>query len=287
MSEKNEQVVLSESAILVIAGAAHEANAAYCRAIGDDSQLSFAMAPDWQVASAIDGVKFHLANPDAGDDASHNNWMKMKKAEGWKYGETKDPDKKLHPCMVPFDQLPPEQRAKDTLFRSMVHALAPLFEGMENEIAKIPALDEEIAALKRQLRSQKGAATKARRQMVEMVEAAKPRAIKPMETGELADLLVGIDAAEEVVLAFSDGRRELKGIAPRQIWPAMLTAKRGRLHLAAGELLVTGPGGTEPSQVLAGVALLLDGVQVAWSPLERPMTMAPGVTLNLAPSVVF
>lgn len=108
----------------VIARVAHEANRAWCIAHGDLSQPRWEQAPEWQVRSAIDGVRFHRDNPDAGDSASHDNWMAEKARNGWVYGEVKDPDAKTHPCMVPFDQLPADQQAKDRLFRSVVHALA-------------------------------------------------------------------------------------------------------------------------------------------------------------------
>jgi hypothetical protein len=35
----------------------------------------------------------------------------------------KNPDKKEHPAIVPFDQLPPQEQAKDRLFRAVVRAL--------------------------------------------------------------------------------------------------------------------------------------------------------------------
>lgn len=114
--------------IIDIATVCHEANRAFCAALGDNSQPLWAEAPEWQKSSAVNGVKFHMENPNAGDEASHNNWLAEKRAAGWQYGETKDPDKKLHPCFVPFDQLPPEQQAKDALFRAVVNALRPLLE---------------------------------------------------------------------------------------------------------------------------------------------------------------
>lgn len=114
-----------------IAEAAHELNRAYCAALGDDSQQPWDDAPEWQRVSALAGVEFHIENPGAGDSASHDSWMAQKEAEGWKFGETKDAEKKEHPCMVPFDQLPSEQQAKDALFRQTVHALAPIFLEIE------------------------------------------------------------------------------------------------------------------------------------------------------------
>ena len=109
-----------------IAELAHETNRIYCDLLGDHSQHLWIGAPAWQKVSAIKGVEFHLNNTDAGPEASHNEWLRVKFAEGWKYGETKDPEKKEHPCCVPYSELPIEQRIKDTLFLSIVHALKPL-----------------------------------------------------------------------------------------------------------------------------------------------------------------
>lgn len=107
-----------------IAQVAHEVNRAYCASLGDTSQPAWADAPDWQRASALAGVDMHLANPDATPEASHISWYTQKLADGWVYGEVKDPEKKEHPCMVAYEQLPAAQRAKDYLFRGVVHALA-------------------------------------------------------------------------------------------------------------------------------------------------------------------
>lgn len=109
--------------ILKVAQVAHEANRAWCAVNGDYSQPSWDSAPEWQKASAVDGVRFHVDNPDAGDSASHDNWMAHKKADGWVYGEIKDPEAKTHPCMVPFEDLPREQQIKDALFRAIVHSI--------------------------------------------------------------------------------------------------------------------------------------------------------------------
>ncbi|MBE3035719.1 MAG: hypothetical protein IMZ70_01345 [Candidatus Atribacteria bacterium] len=109
-----------------IAELGHETNRAYCRLLADFSQRDWHDAPQWQKDSAISGVKFHLENPDATPSHSHEEWLRVKQDEGWKYGPVKDPEKKEHPCCVPYDDLPLEQRIKDTLFTSIVAALKPL-----------------------------------------------------------------------------------------------------------------------------------------------------------------
>ncbi|WP_205626241.1 RyR domain-containing protein [Enterobacter bugandensis] len=111
-----------EKIVDVIARTCHEANRAYCQSLGDDSQKPWDDAPEWQKESARNGVLFHL-NGDHGPEASHESWLAEKRAQGWKYGPVKDPEAKEHPCFVPYSELPPEQKAKDYIFRAIVHAL--------------------------------------------------------------------------------------------------------------------------------------------------------------------
>lgn len=114
--------ILTEDEIAVIC---HEANRALCITHDDYSQVSWCEAPEWQRDSAINGVKFRLDNPQTKQSASHENWMKLKISHGWVYGETKDEVKKTHPCLLPFEQLPPQQQAKGHLFCAIVDSLAP------------------------------------------------------------------------------------------------------------------------------------------------------------------
>lgn len=115
---------ISGTAAVNLARVCHEVNREWCAYNGDDSQPAWEDAPQWQKDSAIAGVRFVVGNPDAGDDASHNSWMRQKAADGWVYGETKDPEAKTHPCMVPFEELPREQQFKDRLFRTIVLSTA-------------------------------------------------------------------------------------------------------------------------------------------------------------------
>lgn len=107
----------------LIARTAHEVNRAYCQAIGDHSQPPWQDAPQWQRDSALSGVRYHLDNPDATPENSHEQWLLQKQAEGWVWGPEKNPARREHPCCVPYAQLPTAQRAKDYLFRAVVHSL--------------------------------------------------------------------------------------------------------------------------------------------------------------------
>lgn len=129
-----------------IARVAHEINRAYAASLGDDSQPVWEDAPEWQQSSALAGVDMNLANPDATPEQSHESWLAQKTAEGWAYGEVKDVEKKLHPCFLPYAELPPEQKAKDYLFRGVVHALKDIPDATAAE-AKVVDLEAALAKL--------------------------------------------------------------------------------------------------------------------------------------------
>lgn len=106
-----------------IARVAHELNAALCLAFGQDPSQKWGDAPVWVRDSYINGVKFVQSNPSSSPRNVHDNWCADKAAAGWTHGEAKDPVKKEHPCMVPYDSLPMQHRVKDYVFRQAVHSL--------------------------------------------------------------------------------------------------------------------------------------------------------------------
>jgi len=102
---------------------AHEVNRAYCQSLGDYSQPLWEDAPMWQRESAIHGIQLHWETAAIGEElpphASHEAWLAEKKAAGWKWGRVKNVEKKEHPCFVPYDELPTEQKTKDFLFSAV------------------------------------------------------------------------------------------------------------------------------------------------------------------------
>lgn len=114
-----------------IAKTAHEMNRLYCQAIGDNSQPEWDDAPEWQRESAQLGVKNILNGTVKQPSDSHVSWLQHKQAEGWVYGEVKDPDAKTHPCMVPYEELSETQRAKDSIFFAVVKGMLASRPGEE------------------------------------------------------------------------------------------------------------------------------------------------------------
>lgn len=133
---------------LAIAMICHSINAAYCQSLGDDSQVAWDDTPETHKQSLIAGVEMHLANPQATPEQSHESWYQQKEAEGWTYGEFKDLEKKEHPCFLPYEELPLEQKAKDYLFRSTVHLMKYL-----PDVEEYLALVDEVKNLREKVQT--------------------------------------------------------------------------------------------------------------------------------------
>lgn len=133
---------------LAIAMICHSINAAYCQSLGDDSQVAWDDTPETHKQSLIAGVEMHLANPQATPEQSHESWYQQKEAEGWTYGDFKDLEKKEHPCFLPYEELPLEQKAKDYLFRSTVHLMKDL-----PDVEEYLALADEVKNLREKVQT--------------------------------------------------------------------------------------------------------------------------------------
>lgn len=139
---RKEPMMDKATRIEILAAACHSAWYAYTvLALGEEGER-WARAPAWQQRSIREGVRFWDDYVDAHTQAvargpreevyamlaaaSHDNWMNLKQVEGWVYGEVKDPEKKTHPCMVPYAELPEAQRKKDEVVLQAYFAVRPL-----------------------------------------------------------------------------------------------------------------------------------------------------------------
>ncbi len=43
----------------------------------------------------------------------HEVWARSRMDQGWTYGEKRDDEKKHHPCLVPYEDLPEVEKAYD------------------------------------------------------------------------------------------------------------------------------------------------------------------------------
>jgi len=105
-----------------IARVIHEANRAL-QYIQNDNAPSVPW--ECETSEIKDNVIIGVRNARHGmtPEQHHESWVADKRAHGWKYGAEKDSEKKTHPCLVPFNQLPKYQQDKDRLFIAIVQSL--------------------------------------------------------------------------------------------------------------------------------------------------------------------
>ncbi|QZE10827.1 hypothetical protein SEA_CHISANAKITSUNE_58 [Gordonia phage ChisanaKitsune] len=107
-----------------IAKIAHEANRALCWALGDDDAGPWEELGEDMQASVEHGVRVVQESEDHGPEELHRQWVMVREAQGWTYGKELDRNGKVHPNLVPYDELPREQQTKDRLFLSVVRSLS-------------------------------------------------------------------------------------------------------------------------------------------------------------------
>lgn len=136
--------------IALLASLAHGMNIAYCASIGDHSHMPWEETPEELKKSIEYVVKMHLENPETTPEQSHESWLAQKEIDGWVYGEVKDLENKTHPCILPYDQLPAEQKTKDYLFKAVVTLLKDLPDPDD-----VSVLNGELIKLQLQVAAQK------------------------------------------------------------------------------------------------------------------------------------
>lgn len=81
-----------------------------------------------QLASLKQGVEFALSRPEMSPRENHDNWMRMKELQGWVYGPVKSFEKKTHPDLVPFGQLPKVEKDKDIMDCMMNYEASRIYD---------------------------------------------------------------------------------------------------------------------------------------------------------------
>lgn len=105
-----------------IAGIIHEANRQLRIVLGESPGPHWMECDPQMRETTVNGVI--KAQAGATPEELHEEWVALKGAQGWTIGQYKDVRRRKHPCMVPYDELPPEQQLKDQMFHAMVHVLS-------------------------------------------------------------------------------------------------------------------------------------------------------------------
>ena len=70
----------------------------------------------------------------------HDSWMAKKVEQGWKYGEKRNDEKKIHPLLKPWDELPGKDREKT---REMIRQIPRLLKDIGLEVRPIESKPAE------------------------------------------------------------------------------------------------------------------------------------------------
>lgn len=117
------QIQTTEQRVLEIARVAHNTLFEFNKLLGDAAYGMWDETSEQQRQSIISGVHWRLNNPDVSCEACHEEWLKFKRDQGWKYGPTKDYAKLEHPALKPWESLPITQKLKDSVFKGIVLAM--------------------------------------------------------------------------------------------------------------------------------------------------------------------
>jgi hypothetical protein len=126
IEEKKKQQAMMAMTIQGAAKVAHGIMRAYRKFHGDDSQKLWHEAEQSQRESIVQAVMAIMHNPTITEEQLHSVWLAGMKSDGWTQGEEEDAEKKTHPSMVPYNDLPAERRLQDVLFSASVRTVLGL-----------------------------------------------------------------------------------------------------------------------------------------------------------------
>lgn len=107
--------------------------AAFKASIGEDAVEDFAVLPEPQKKSLLDGIEMLVADPDAGPEARHSAWVDGMLTDGWALGDEINEQNKTHPMLMSFDELPESEQIKEKLLHAVVRSMSS--GEMANDIA--------------------------------------------------------------------------------------------------------------------------------------------------------
>ena len=112
--------------ITAFAQVAHQQNQAYKAAIGQPLEGSWSQMDSTGQQFVLDKVRYYLMNSHAVVSSLHDDWAYSQFNNGWAFGESLDEEKRTHPLLVLFSELPLTRQIEDLMFMQTVYALSRL-----------------------------------------------------------------------------------------------------------------------------------------------------------------
>lgn len=126
--------------VIIIGSVIHAALNAAMGALTGAAVVEWDATDDAYREKVVGAVQFAIDNPGLTPEQQHEQWREARIAEGWTLAEVHAAEKKQSPLLVPYAELPPEQRTKDALVHRLVLVLKD-----------IPDADEAVEAFRANL----------------------------------------------------------------------------------------------------------------------------------------
>ena len=125
MTKQDEQVERHMKSVmyLVMMETIHDVNNAIRVHFGEKADPPLNELSKEVLVGKLNGIKKVIENPGITPEMMHKEWMDSHIKDGWVYGEVKDFEKKTHPCLIPYEELPENQRLKDRIFVALVNSM--------------------------------------------------------------------------------------------------------------------------------------------------------------------
>ena len=111
-----------DKAMSDVARVVYEANRAYCATMGDYTLQPWDLIGRAEKDSWKLGAAHYVKASGCSPAELHNVWFEEQVKEGWSLGPEIDFAHKTHPCLLPWFQLPVDQRMRALLFYHVVQA---------------------------------------------------------------------------------------------------------------------------------------------------------------------
>lgn len=105
-----------------IAQVAHELNRSYSFIVYGpdyDNIKPFPELDEQELERIMGAVEREIKTPTKDNRQSHDRWVVARISDGWEYGEKLDREKKIHPNLRPYDELPASEKLKDHIFKGV------------------------------------------------------------------------------------------------------------------------------------------------------------------------
>ena len=88
-------------------------------------------------------AQYYVSNSLATAEQGHYAWAHLKESQGWRRGDVYDAEKKLHPSLVVWDELPNHLQLKNSVTQQIISML-PVNDATKSTIGTVAGAAQEV-----------------------------------------------------------------------------------------------------------------------------------------------